>query len=519
MTRRGTELEVANFGGELHTTAALTEMELNEASDLSNVVVGPAGDYIRSRYGNTAFNSSAMNSGANVQGLSYFKLNNGTDFLVSVCGDKIYKADNLDGIMDDITGAVTITAGQDNLWTFLTFNNVHIGFGGAATGPDAPIQYTGAGNAAALAGTPPSAYGAIQVNNRVFAFRTAASPSIVQWSKLGDGQDWTATGSGSQTISTSDNDSVTAMAVMDDSLALVFKQNSVHKLLVNTLVSSAFPTFPLFRNVGCAGKHAVVVADGLCYFITPQGQMKITDGDRIIDDIDLPQLSFISDLWATGNSSRYQYIQGCRLRGQDYDHIGWLMTSTTAGTTHDWLLIWDIKNKGWLRHKTGFKANTITTTQSGAIYTGHYNGVIYKQDSSTSTTTDASESSANVDSYWVSGWNAFGSLQFLKFIKEAFLSFRQQISGNINFSWGYDFNAFQQTQIIDQRTTGNLIGQGKIGISFMLGGSTDAILRIAPVGNGKVFQYRIRNNDYLMKINNMNLLVNRIGNQKFSGRN
>lgn len=515
--RRGANVAIVDFGGGLHTTAAITEMGFDEAYDLSNGVVGPNGDFFRSRYGNTTFNSSAMNSGAAVQGIGYYKLINGNDFLVAIAGNKFFKADSLDGTMDDVTGAVTITSNQNNIWTPLTFNNVQLWFGGPATNPDAPIQYTGSGNAAALTGSPPSAYGAVQGNNRVFAFRTAASPSIVQWCILGNPQNWTGTGSGSQTISTSDNDSVTAMAVMDNSLALVFKQNSTHKLLINQLVSTAFPSFPLFPNVGCAGKHAVVVANGLCYFITPQGEMKITDGVNLIDSEVMPRLPFVNDLWSSMNTSRYEFIQGFYMKGEDYEHICWLVTSGAAATTNDWALIWDIKNKCWLRHKTGFKANVVARHQNGIIYTGHYNGIIYKQDVA-AVSTDASESAANIDSYWTSGWQSFGSLQFTKFIKETFLSYRQQTLGTIQFSWGYDFNSLANTQTIDQRTTGSLIGQGQIGVNFTLGGTTDTIARLSPIGNGKVFQYRLRNNDYLMKINNMDLLLNRIGNQNFAGR-
>lgn len=510
MARRGTEIEINDFSGGLHTAVAVTEVKKNEAYDLSNVVVGPDGDYIRSRYGNTTFNSSAMNSSVPVQSVSYFKLIAGTDFLVSVCGDKIFKADSLDGTMDDITGAVTITAGQDNIWTFITFNNIHIGFGGSATAPDAPIQWTGAGNAAALSGTPPSAYGCIQANNRVFAFRTAAAPSIVQWSILGNGQDWTGTGSGSQNISTSDNDSVTAMAAMDNNVVLVFKQNSVHKLLVSNLVSGAFPSFLLFPNVGCAGKHAVVVADGICYFMTPLGKMKITDGERIVNETDLPQVSYVDDLWSAMNPARYQYIQGRRVRGEDYDHIVWLMTSTVAGTTHDTAIVWDIKNKCWLRHKTGFKANVITTTQSGAIYSGHYAGIIYKQDVS-SVNTDASESSSNIDSYWSSGWEKFGSFEKNKSVQEAYICFVSQSSGNLIFSWGYDFNSYQKTQDIDQRAPGALYDQSIYDVD-VYGGQSDLIRRLFPVGNGQVFQYRFRNNDLRMKVNSLNLIG-----KKFTG--
>jgi len=49
--RRGVEKTINSFDGGLHTASALTELDLNEASDLSNLVIGPGGDYIRSRYG------------------------------------------------------------------------------------------------------------------------------------------------------------------------------------------------------------------------------------------------------------------------------------------------------------------------------------------------------------------------------------------------------------------------------------------------------------------------------------
>lgn len=507
MTRRVIEKEINDFSGGLHSTAAITELDFKEAHDVSNIVIGPKGDYLRSKYGNTAFNSVAMNSGANVQGLAYYKIVTGTEFLVAVCGAKVYKSE-MDGTMDDVS-TPTITAGANNIWTLLTFNNVLIGFGGISTAPDAPFQYTGSGNAAALSGTPPSAYGAVQANNRVFAFRTEAAPSLVQWCVLGNPQDWTGTGSGSQNISTSDNDSNTAMAVIDNNVALVFKQNSVHKLMISTLVSAAFPVFTLFRNIGCAGKHAAVVADGLCYFITPQGKMKITDGEKIVDDTSLPQLAYIDNIWSAMNPARFEFIQGRRVTGQDYDHILWLMTSTAAGTTHDTALRWDLKNKCWLRDRTGYKANAITTTQSGTIYTGNYAGLVHKQDVA-SVTTEASEALVNVDSYWISGWFKFGSFDIFKSVVDAFLSFVTQISGDILFSWGYDFNSLFRTESISQIGAGGIYGVSTYG-GDVYGGPSDKIRHVYPIGNGRVFQYRIRNINSKMKINSLTILGSKIG--------
>lgn len=508
MTRKINEISINDFAGGLHSNAAITELELNEAFDLNNVVVGTNGDYFRSKNGNTAFNSSAMNSGVAVQSLSYYKLNNGNDFLVSVCGNKIFKSDSLDGTMDDITGAVTITSGQDDIWTFLTFNNVHIGFGGPSTTPDAPIQYTGSGNAAALSGTPPSAYGVVQAANRLFAFRTAAAPSIIQWCILGNPQNWTGAGSGTQNVSTSDNDSITAMVPLTNSTIIIFKQNSIHKMNISTLVSGAFPIFSLFHDDGCIGKHAAIEVDGLIYFITPQGNMRITNGETIIDENTLPQLNYISDIWSGINPSRLEYIQGIHVKGSDYDHIIWLITSTSSGTTNDVAIRWDLNNKCWLRDTTGYKANVIASTQMGTIYTGHYGGIIYKQDVS-NTTTESSESSANTDAYWSSGWGKFGSFDMFKTIDDAYLSFVTQQFGNILFSWGYDFNLNLKQESINQ-VSGNALYDHAFYDIDVYGGQSDKINRIQPMGNGRVFQYKIRNNDYKMKINSLSLLGNKL---------
>lgn len=504
MTRRVAEQEINNFSGGLHSTAAITELNTNEAYDLSNIVIGPNGNYIRSKNGNSLFNATAMNSGANVQSLSYYKLVSGTEFLVSICGDKIFKSDNLDGVMDDITGSLTITAGQNNIWTFLTFNNVHIGFGGSETNPDNPIQWTGTGNAALLSGTPPLAYGAVQCNNRVFAFRTAVSPSIIQWCTLGNPQDWTGSGSGSQTISTSDNDSVTALAVMDNNVILVFKENSVHKLIVSNLVSGSFPSFLLFRNTGCAGKNAVVVSDGLCYYVTPDGKMRITDGETIIDEKDLPQLAYIDDTWSEINSSRYRYIQGYKVEGSDYEHIVWIVTSESSGLTNDLAIRWDIKNRCWLKDDSGFKMNVISSTQLGTIYTGNYSGFIYKQDDNT-VTTEASENGTNVNSFWKTGWFKYISFDVFKSIYDCYISYVTQNFGDLVFLWGYDFNEESRNQVISQLSGSALYNQAIYDVG-LYGGQTDKIAHIIPSGNGRVFQFVVRNMNYKMKINSINLI-------------
>lgn len=504
MGYRGSEIRFNDFSGGLVTNRPITELELKESSDMDNVIVFPKGRGFRSRYGDTEFNATAMNSGANIQGLGYLKQSDGDEYLLPVAGAKLFASTNaLVGTMSDITGAITITAGQNNIWTILTFNDNAIGFGGAANSPDAPWRWTGAGNAAALGGTPPSAYGAFQANNRIFAIRTSTNPSRVQWSILGNEADWTGTGSGSSDVWTSDNDKLTAWAVMNTNTVLLFKQNSIHQMQIGNLISNAFPIYPLFKGVGCVGKHACVVADGLAYFITPQGRMKITDGSEIYDEGELPALSNIDDLWTGTNQSRLEYIQGIRRTGIDYDHIYWFVSYGTAQTTNNAVFIWDLLNKCWLRNTTGYDSNVCVTTQSGSLYAGHYNGKVYKKDSSTSTYTDASESSAVVDAYITSGWIHSGKFETIKQPRKLNFSFATAADGDIRISYGFDFSGFLQNPTIDQASTsptynsGFLYDDGNLyaGLGFNM-------KPVRVVGRGNFFQYKVRSpiQSYPLKI-------------------
>lgn len=489
----GKEIRFNDFSGGLVTNRPITELELNEFSDLDNVVVFPKGRGFRSRFGDTEFNSTAMASNAPVHGIGYYKQADQDEWLMAVAGTALFKSE-FDGTMDTITGAISITAGQDNIWTFVTFNDVVMGFGGSATSPDAPFVWNGTGNAAALGGSPPSAYGAFQANNRVFAFRTATDRSRIYWSVLGNQADWTGTGSGNADVWEADNDQLTAAAVLNTNTVLLFKENSIHQMQIGNLVSGAFPIFPLFKGVGCAGKHAVVSVDGLVYFITPQGKMKVTDGSRIVDERDLPSLSNIDNLWDGLNQSRFQYVQGIYRTGTDYDHIIWLVSYGTAQTTNNRVFIWDLLNKCWLQNTTGFDANVATTTQSGDLYMGHYTGKVYKKDASTTTYTDASESGGVVDAYLTSGWIHNGKFEPIKQPRNMNFSFATFAAGDIRLSYGFDFSGFLQNLVINQESngttlfnSGDLFDNGEVfsGLGFNM-----KAVRI--VGRGNFFQYKLR---------------------------
>ncbi len=276
---RGIETKSADFSGGMVSNNPITELALNQASTVDNIILSASGKGFRSRLGDVKFNSSAMvGSTTPVHGLGYFRVSAQSDYLLAVTGTKLFESTGLNGTMNDITGTLTITAGQDLIWSFAVLNNKIVGFGGLDTSPDSPFVYTGSGNATLLGGSPPLAYDCFQANNRIFALRTNADPSTVFWSILGNEADWTGTGSGSSDVWTSDNDLLTGHAIINTSSVLLFTENSIHQMQIANLIDGAFPVYPLFVGTGCAGKGAVVVADGLVYFINSRGKMCITDG-------------------------------------------------------------------------------------------------------------------------------------------------------------------------------------------------------------------------------------------------
>ena len=418
-----------------------TQLELKQASSLDNIMLLPGGKGFRTRLGNSKLNDTVMNSAANVQGMGQLLTAAGVSDIVVVCGDKIYNSDAYDGTMHDVTGAVTVAAGADNQWNIFTFNDYALGFGGASTGPNAPFKYTGTGDAAALGGTSPSAHGALAANNRVFAYRASAAPSTMYWSIIGNPTDFAGVGSGSAVIgSLSDAQHVTGAIVISTNYMLVFKENSTYQMVIS---SAPFPVYSLFDVVGCAGKNAMVNVDGVVYFITSQGEMKSTDGETLKD-----YSNSADDLWASVIATRYPYICGYRHKGTDFDWLVWSVCTT--GTTNNTAIIWDLENECWLKCSTGFKMNTAHVDNNGTLFTGGYNGFIYKPETA-ATYADASETSpGTITGFWQSGWINDGEINKISQIRKLTVLATPKATGDITISYGFDGKLNTKTSTVSQ---------------------------------------------------------------------
>lgn len=490
---RGSYVKIDNFKGGYCGNFSSLSLKPNEIFDCDNIVIKQEGRGFRSRLGNGVINSTVFNSGAAWQGIADYTQADGDTWLVGVAGTKFGTNSNYGTSFTDSTGAITITSGQDNQWSFMTFNDVLIGFGGPATSPDAPFKWTGSGNAAALGGSPPSAYGCFPANNRAFAYRTSANPSTLYWSILGNAEDWTGTGSGSTVVgSLSDNQKITGAQVLSTNHALIFKESSTYQLL---LTSSPFPVYTLFDKVGCVGKFASVNVNGRVYWITQYGRMVSSNGT---DFVTYPKSA--ENLWTGALQSRYPFIVGQRIIGQDYDWIVWL-TRSGSGTTNNKAIIWDLINECWLQCTTGYLFAVSTQNAKGKPYFGGYDGIVYEID----------KAAQYIDAMTGVAINAYMNYGFRtpdvpnKFWQpnQMDIHFLAKSDGSVTFSYGYEF-----------KNLSNSISISMVDAAATAGYTTKSA-RIFGLGNHFGFQIRCNTSASDMEIYSIYLRGKTFGQKRF----
>lgn len=480
MAAQGPSIQLNDFSGGLNTFDPEYISPLNQSPDLDNLIILDKG--FKKRNGDSAWNSSAMvSSNTAVTGIGYLTFNSGTQFLNAIAGTKFFTDSAMTGTMADATGAVTITSGQNNIWTPIVYNNLQIWFGGA---PDAPFKYSGAGNAAALGGSPPSAYTAFVANNRIFPVSTSANPSRLFWSVLSDPEDYTGTGSGNADVNKNDGEALQCGVVLGLDTAILFKNTSTH---LAVLTRAPFPVYQLQKGIGIAGRYAWALANGVIYFVTPGLRMKsTTDG---VNFQTYP--NDINDIWDSINTNRTAYIQG-----QYFQPLEWIIfcVSTGSSNTNNYLIIWDIERKCFLRCSTGFKSNVLTLVQNRRLFGGHYNGKMYEKLKST-VFSDASETSPGaINAYWRTPYSGL-STEVDVTVHPTYIDVvaLTETASNLTVTYGFDFTGQINSQTFSLIATG-AIWDSDVWDTGTWGGQNATVLTDFVYGRGNLFSYTMGNN-------------------------
>lgn len=478
----GPNVELNSFEGGLNTFDPEYLSDLNQSPDLDNVVILDKG--FKKRNGDSRWNGTPMVSTATpVHGVGYMKFDNGTEFLNAVCGTKFFVDSSLAGTMVDSTGSVSISDGQDSLWTAISFNDLQIWFGGPAAAPDDPFKYSGSGNIAALGGTPPSASTAFVVNNRPFAISTAANPSRIFWPVISDPEDWSGVGSGNSDVAMSDGEALQCGVPTGPDTAILFKNSSTHMMITTT---APFPIYQLQKGIGIAGRYAYAYANGVIYFVTPGLRMKMTsDG---INFQDAP--SDINNIWDTINPARISFIQGFY-----YQPLQWIMWYVSTGTSsiNNYLIVWDIKHSCFLRCTTGFKSNALCIVQNRRLFAGHYDGTLYEKLKAFVYGDDSEGAPGVIDAYWRTPFKNLGSGLDMTihplYVSVAALT---ETSSTLNLSYGFDFIPNFSTETFGILATGGRWDQALWDVDVW-GGQNATIVRQFVFGRGNLFSLEIGN--------------------------
>ena len=240
------------FGGGIVTSKPANEIADDECVDILNKDFDQD-DNLRDRPGNTAYCSALPISGSQrVTSLYDYRKVGGSTFLIMTHGNELRSVTTTTAT--SIKG--TLTLPSDTYWQWVTFNDNAIGVNQATSG-DNPVQWTGTGNATALAGTPPKGKYIETWNNRVWIV-DAANPNKLWYSKIGDGADWTHATAGAIEIGFNDGDTITGIKVHRKNL-FVFKRNRIY--IITTGVPNTDPNLwkvDVFAgNVGCVSAFTI----------------------------------------------------------------------------------------------------------------------------------------------------------------------------------------------------------------------------------------------------------------------
>ncbi len=116
-------LDLYSFTEGLNTSKSGIRVGPSELKNCQNIRYFPLGGFMW-RQGYTTLGNAP---GSAATGLYMARFSSGTNVAIRTQGTAIEKMDSLDGTWDDITGAVTLTSGQNNLASFAILNDIVIG--------------------------------------------------------------------------------------------------------------------------------------------------------------------------------------------------------------------------------------------------------------------------------------------------------------------------------------------------------------------------------------------------------
>lgn len=468
-------------GGGLNSTGSPTSLQDNESSGLQNIDFDKFGSF-KKRNGYTALNTSAFNSGAAWNGLYFLELSSGTDYLLGTCGNKLAKMDSLDGTWDDITGALTVTAGNDNHVSWATHLNTAIG----TNNVDVPFIWTGTGNGSAMTvptGLTKAKYVNIFANYTTLANVTVSGTlhaSRVYWSTIDSISAWSS--SDFRDLGKNDGQEITGSKTLGSSW-VVFKDRSIW---VGSFTGDSDIPFIFDKSrspVGAVSGYDIEEVENGLIFHSYDG-MYFFDGNNSFKISDRIQSTF-EDM----NANRFKDIVGIYYRRKNR----YLGSFTLSGSsTHDRNITWNSDLNAYSIYK-GINANCFARVYSSGqerIYFGDYSGYVYRMD--TGTDDYPANAITAIDAYYYTKWFDYGDLISKKATPEVKI-YHQIANTSLTFSYSYNFESADQYSQIVSLTGGSSVYDTALYDTATYANEGGAVKRRDVTGRGEVVRFKFSN--------------------------
>ena len=480
-TSQSVSVPFRSNGGGLNSAASPTALQDNESSGLQNIDLDKFGAF-KKRNGYTALNTSAFNSGAAWNGLHFLELSSNVDYLIGTCGNKLAKMDALDGTWDDITGALTITAGNDNHVSWATHLDTALG----SNNVDVPFQWTGAGDGSAM--TVPASLTRAKYINIFSNYTTLANVTVggtdhksrVYWSSIDSISTWSA--SDLRDLGKNDGQEITGSKSLGESW-VVFKERSIY---IGSFTGDSDIPF-LFKksrsSVGAVSGYDIEeVENGLIfwsqdgkYFFDGNNSFKISD--KIQPTFDGMNSNRLKDIVAIYYHLKNRYIASLTLSG---------------ASTHNRNITWNSDLNAYSVYK-GINANCFARVYASGqerIYFGDYSGYVYRMD--TGTDDYPANSVTAIDGYYYSKWFDYGDLISKKATPE--VKFYHQITDcSLTFAYSYNFESSDQYSQIVDLAGGSAVYDTAVYDTDTYANEGGAVKRRDLTGRGEVVRFKFAN--------------------------
>jgi len=290
-----------SFAGGINTSSAYDRLAEDECIDIKNMRFGEDDSLVARRGTYMQIDKiAAANITDRITSVYQAQFSDGTTrdiFTLGGASPKIYE--DVAGVATDRTGALTLPTNSE-FWQWKMFTDLAIGVNRGTGANTNPVKIaSGAGNAAALGGTPPKAkYIEVWANRVWLTGATNATKNTLYGSVLGNAEDWT-TGSGTASgtiaidIDPSDGDFITGIISFRERL-FVFKRNKIYTV---DPIGGGFPTDATALSVnlytssiGCASAYSIQPVLDDVLFLSDHGVASLVSS-QVVGDFNSALLS------------------------------------------------------------------------------------------------------------------------------------------------------------------------------------------------------------------------------------